>query len=481
MIIRNRDQLLSHGNIEGRRLVLDILEAGIDAADPYENVYNLIRVEDNKLIVGNERFPPGDWYGMTPPPGTPPRTGEPLVFDLSRVGAIYVVGGGKAAQRQALAIEHVLGDRITEGHINAKKGDSVYLKRIGVSLAGHPLPDEESVSGSRRIYEIQHKARKGDIVFLSESGGGTSLMALPAPGISLADLQEVYRLLYFECGAPMPVANAVRNQLTILRGLHPRDTGEATLIHIYTTETPPDLRVHTNERPSSVDAYQHAIDILKEYGIWDQVAESVRAFLLRADPAYAPLRPEEWFDGRKHSFRIMGPEYMLEGARLKAEQLGLRATVLVSSLSDVEAQPVAETMAYVAQEIEALDRPLPAPCVLLLGGELVVAVGHETGVGGRSQEFVLAAAKRIAGSKRIVIASADSDGSDGPTDYDGGIVDGSTVERATQAGVSIPEALKHHDSSTALAALGDAIHTGILRTNVRDLRVIYVADHLPPA
>ena len=322
MIIRNRDQLLSHGNIEGRRLVLDILEAGIDAADPYENVYNLIRIEDNKLIVGNERFPPGDWFGMTPPPGTPPRTGEPLVFDLSEVGNIYVVGGGKAAQRQALAIENVLGDRITEGHINAKKGDSVYLKRIGVSLAGHPLPDEESVSGSRRIYEIQHKARKGDIVFLSESGGGTSLMALPAPGISLADLQEVYRLLYFECGAPMPVANAVRNQLTILRGLHPRDTGEATLIHIYTTETPPDLRVHTNERPSAVDAYQHAIDILKEYGIWDQVAESVRAFLLRADPAYAPLRPEEWYDGRKHSFRVMGPEYMLEGARLKAEELG---------------------------------------------------------------------------------------------------------------------------------------------------------------
>jgi glycerate-2-kinase len=95
-------------------------------------------------------------------------------------------------------------------------------------------------------------------------------------------------------------------------------------------------------------------------------------------------------------------------------------------------------------------------------------------VGGRSQEFVLATARRIAGSRRIVIASADSDGSDGPTDMDGGIVDGYTFERAAQAGVSISEALKHHDSSTALVALGDAIHTGILRTNVRDLRVIYV-------
>ena len=474
MVIQNHRDLLMHGNIEGRRMVLDILEAGINAADPYENVFNLLRVQDNSLIVGNERFPPADLPGLPPPPNARPRTGEPLVFDLAAVGNIYVVGGGKAAQRQAQAIEDVLGDRITEGHVNAKRGDKIVLKRTEVSLAGHPIPDEESVSGARRILEIEHKARQGDIVFLSESGGGSALMALPAPGISLADLQEVYRILYFACGAPMPVANAVRNQLTIVRGLHPRDVGQATLIHICTTETPPDLRVHTNDRPSDVDSYQHAIDILREYGCWDQVAESVRAFLLRADPAYAPLRPEEWYGNPMHYFRVMGPEYMLEGARRRAEELGLRATILVSSLSDVEAQPTAEVMAYIAQEIEALDRPLPAPCVLLCGGELVVAVGQETGIGGRNQEFVLATARRIAGSRRIVIASADSDGSDGPTDMDGGIVDGYTFERAAQARVSIPEALKHHDSSTALVALGDAFHTGILRTNVRDLRVIYV-------
>ncbi len=474
MIIRNRETLLAHGNIEGRRAVLDILEAGLGAADPYENVRNLIRVENGKLIVGNERIVPQDPFGP-PPSGTHRRlTGEPLVFDLAQVNNIYVTGGGKAAQRQAKAIEDVLGDLITEGHVNAKKGDEVVLKRIEVTLAGHPMPDEDSVAGAKRILEIECKAKKGDIVFLSESGGGSALMALPAPGISLADLQEVYRLLYFGGGAPMPVANAVRNLLTVVRSLHPRHVGDATLIHIATPETPPDMRVHLNDRPPDTDPYQHAINILKEYGCWDRVPESVRAFLLKADPAYVPLRPEEWYEKPRYYFRVMGPEYMLEAARIKAEELGLKATVLVSSLSDIEAQPTGEIMAYVAQEIEALDRPLPAPCVLLFGGELVVAVGQETGIGGRNQEFVLATAKRIAGSKRIVIASADSDGSDGPTDMAGAIVDGDTLPRAAQAGISVSEALKRHDSYPALAALGDTIYTGVLKTNVRDLRVIYV-------
>ena len=476
MIIKNRAELLAHGNIAARRVVLDILEAGLGAADPYENVVNLIHVEDGKLIVGNERIRPEDLPGLPPPSETRHLTGEPLVFDLTQVGSIYVVGGGKAAQRQAKAIEDVLGDLITEGHINAKKGDEVCLERIEVTLAGHPIPDEDSVAGARRILEIEQKAKKGDIVFLSESGGGSALMSLPAPGISLADLQEVYRILYFGCGAPMPVANAVRNQLTIVRSKHPRHVGEATLIHISTPETPPDLRVHLNDRPHDADPYQHAIGILKHYGCWEKMPESVRAFLLKADPAHAPLQPEEWYEKPRHYFRVMGPEYMLEAARRKAEELGFRATILVSSLSDVEAQPTAEVLAYIAQEIEALDRPLPAPCVLLCGGELVVAVGEEQGIGGRNQEFVLATAQRIAGSKRVVVASADSDGADGLTDVAGGIVDGYTLQRASRAGIVIPEVLKRHDSYPALTALGDTIYTGIQKTNVRDLRVVYVGE-----
>lgn len=476
MIIRNRDQLLSHGNVAGRRVVLDILEAGMTAADPYQNTRDLICIEDGRLIVGNDRIkrtatPEIASLGLS----NASVHDEPLVFDLAQVNNIYVVGGGKAAQRMARAIEDVLGDRITEGHINAKKGDEVYLERIEVTLAGHPIPDEDSVAGAQRILEIEQKARAGDIVFLSESGGGSALMALPAPGIPLHDLQEVYRILYFGCGAPMPVANAVRNLLTIVRLRHARHVRDATLIHVSTPEEPPKVRTHLNQRPHDADPYEHAIAILEHYGCWETVPESVRAFLLRADPQYGPLRPEEWLGENKHYFRVMGPEVMIDAALAKAAGMGVPATVLATSLNDIEAQAAGEVLAHIAQEIETLDRPLTAPRVLLCGGELVVATGDKPGIGGRNEEFVLSTVARIAGSPHIVVASADSDGSDGPTDVAGGIVDGDTAKRAAELGINIAEMLRRHDSHTALKALGDTIDTGIQKTNVRDLRVIYVA------
>lgn len=476
MIIKNREELLSHGNVAGRRIVLDILEAGMAAADPYENTRDLIRIEGNKLIVGNDRIRRTDSPGIASlglKGGA--ESQEPLVFDLDKVNNIYVVGGGKAAQRMAKAMEDVLGDRITEGHINAKKGDQIYLERIEVTLAGHPIPDEDSVAGARRILEIEHKAREGDIVFVSTSGGGSALMALPAPGITLQDLQEVYRLLYFECGAPMPVANAVRNLLTILRLKHARHVRGATLIQVSTPEEPPKVRTHLNHRSDDVDPYAHAIDILKRYGCWEAVSDAVRAYLLRGDLQYGPLRHDEWCGPNKHYFRVMGPEVMIDTALAKAAALGVPATVLSSSLNDIEARATGEVLAHIAQEIETLDRPVPAPCALLCGGEVVVATGKENGLGGRNEEFVLSTVARIAGSSRIVVGSADSDGSDGPTDVAGGIVDGYTAGRAAALGIDIDGALRRHDSYTALKALGDTIDTGILNTNVRDLRVIYVA------
>ncbi len=474
MIIKNRDELLSHGNVEGRKAVLDILEAGLAAADPYWNVRNLIRVEDGKLIVGNDLIKPGRLAGLPRTPETPPPHDGPLVFDLSEVGNIYVVGGGKAAQRQAKAIEDVLGDLITEGHVNAKKGDTVYLERIEVTLAGHPIPDEDSVRGSQRILDIERKAKKGDIVFLSESGGGSALMALPAPGITLDDIKMVNRVLYFGCGSSMPEANAVRNQLALLRSRHARHVGDATLVHIATPEIPPKLRVHLHATHVNSSGYEEAKQVLDHYGCWDRMSEAVRDFLLRADPQFGPLRPQEWDEKPRYYFRVMGPEYMLQAAKRKAEELGLRATVLISSWSDVDARAAGDTAAYVAQEAEVNGTPIEPPCILLAGGELVVAVGDQTGIGGRNQEFVTSAAPRIAGSKNIVIASADSDGSDGPTDVAGAIVDGMTVERSTAVGMHLSDVLKRHDTGTAMEKLGDAIVTGIQPTNVQDLRVIYI-------
>ncbi len=462
MILSNHNALFQHGNIAGREIVLDVLETGLAAPDPYENVKKIVRIQAGRLIIGHPEF-------------SQPVGQAPMEFDLAAIGRIYVVGGGKVAQRQTEALEEILGDRISDGQINAKKGDSVRLKRIPVTLAGHPIPDEESVAGSERIVAIERRAQKEDIVFLCHSGGATALTALPAPGIGLADLQTIYRLLYFECGAAMPVANAVRNQLVVLHSRHPRFWGEATAIQLETLETPPKLRVHAYEAPNYGDGgYRAAIEVLHAYRLWERVPESVRRFLLAADPRYGHLRPEETAGKPYYSFRTMGPEIMLAAARRRAEELGLRAVVLASSLNDVEARTIGEALGYIATEIEQVGQPFTPPCMLILGGELVVAVGDATGCGGRNQEFVLAAAGRIAGSTNIVIASADSEGTDGPTESAGGIVDGQTLARARAAGFDIAAELANHNSNAVLGALDDLLLTGVRGTNVRDLRLIYV-------
>jgi glycerate 2-kinase len=461
VIINNYDALVEHGNTAGRRVVLDVLQAGLAAPDPYWNVRKIVRVEGGRLIVGNP--------ALSDPPGR-----APAVFDLAQVGRIYVVGGGKSAQRMAEALEDVLGDLITEGQINAKKGDSIRLKRVRVTLAGHPLPDEDSIAGSQRIIEIERKARPGDVVFHCTSGGATALTALPAPGISLADLQEVYRVLYFGCGANMPAANAVRNHLVLLHSRHLRYVKGATFIQLHTPELPPYLRPHLFEPPKPEDGYEAAIEVLKSYNCWERVPKSVRRFLLAADPRYLHLRPEEKQDTPCYEFRVMGPEYMIDAARARAEELGLNAVILATSLNDIETRPIAEALAYIATEIEALGRPFKPPCLLISGGELVVAVGEATGRGGRNQEFVLATAAHIAGSRNIVIASVDSEGTDGPTDAAGGIADGETLARVQAAGIRLAEELANHNSYPTLAALDDLIFTGIRGMNVRDLRLIYV-------
>ncbi|MGI6367621.1 MAG: DUF4147 domain-containing protein [Anaerolineae bacterium] len=472
-IFRNKIELLEHGNRAGRAAVLDILETGLKAGDPYDNVRKTVRIVDGKLLVGSDEFPLGGMTWRVDPSGRPFGP-APLVFDLEKIGNIYLIGGGKAAQRQAKALEDVLGDRITAGHVNAKKGDKVVLTHATVSLAGHPEPDEESVRGARRIVEIGMRGKKDDIVFFSESGGGTALMTLPAPGLTLKDVQDTNRILYLEHGAPMPVANAVRFLLTTLREKHSRLVGDATLIMLSTDERPPAMPTALDKPRRNQDEYDYAIQLLHDYGCWDEIPEAVRAHLLRKDPAYGTLRREEWWDRPHFRIRVMGPEYMLAAAERRARELGLNATIMASALSDLEANVVGKTMGTIAREIERHDRPLQAPSVFLMGGELVVNAGAGAGRGGRNSEFVTGAALRIAGSERIVIASGDSDGADGPTDFAGGMVDGFTLARAEAAGLDVHQALRTHDTCTFLQGLGDAFDTGILNTNVQDLRVVYV-------
>ncbi len=462
MLVKNYEGLTSHGSIEGRKIVLDIIEAGLRAADPYQNIRKMVRIEDGKLLVGHKSYAVRDTVNVE----------LPLIFDLSQVGNVYLFGGGKAVQRMAQAVEDSLGDLITDGQINAKKEDVLRCKKVNVTFAGHPIPDKDSVDGAMRKHEMESKVKKGDLVFYFTSGGGSATLTWPAPGLTLEDIQEVTRRLYFEKGASMPEKNRVLSKLRMPR------TGKtisgAPLIYISSSETPSGSTAPHRRFPST-----DAIDILKRYELWDKVPPSVRCHLkkthtdTRYDAYETPIHSRFYYDP-VYRFRVMGPEYMLEGAKKRAEELGLEAHILCSSLNDIEASNVGQTLAGIALEVEHQSRPFKPPCVLIFGGEPTVSIGQTKGKGGRNQEFVLATAPWIYGSENIVVVACDCDGTDGPTDVAGGVVDGYTMKRAEEAGLDLYEELNNHNSYEALTKLQDTIYTGVLGQNLRSLFIVYI-------
>lgn len=207
MRILNREQLTSHGNIDGRRKMLEILEAGLEAADPFYNTRKLFRLEKNMLYVGNPDFEAED----------DPQSGI-ACYNLDEIENIYVVGAGKGSQRVALAIEEELGDRLTGGELICKYGDTNVLNKIHVTFASHPVPDENSVVGSRRIMELSHQVSEKDLVITIIANGGSALLTLPYDEIPLKDAMRLVQLMQIEKGAKTIDLNTIRNHIDQMKG-----------------------------------------------------------------------------------------------------------------------------------------------------------------------------------------------------------------------------------------------------------------------
>ena len=466
MRITNAASLTSHGNITGRRAMVNILEAGLQAADPYWNTRELVRIDNGRLIVGGSRFEPEG----------SPVTGEE-VFDLAQVRHILVLGAGKGLQRVAKALEDALGEHLTGGHVIDKKSYPVILERIEVTLGGHPVPNDDCVRGCQRLLELTRDLTEDDIVFTCIGNGVSALLTLPVPGVTLEDVKITTRIMQIEHGAPTPDLNPIRNHLDMLKGGRiSRHLQPARVFHLIAIE-PGSHRELMHENfwlhtlPDGT-TYDQAIDNLHKWGAWDEVPSSVREFLSRRDPALDSVKAEE-YEGFSHRiFGLMpGPRQTakLPAAMRKAEELGFRPHLLGEEVSAIEASHAAAYLAEIAKTVERRGQPFEPPCALFTSGEMVVTVGKGGGIGGRNQEFALAAAQRIAGSAHIVIASVDTDGTDGPgTQFvqgedsipclAGGIVDGLTLQEASAAGVDMVDALKRHDATPALWRL----HNGIL-------------------
>jgi glycerate 2-kinase len=477
--ITNRDVLLSTGNFKGRKAMLDILEAGLQASDPYTNTLKLIRREGERLIIGHQAFEP---------PGSPVSGDE--VFNLADLGNIYVFGACKGVQRVAKAIEEILGDRLTGGHVIDKKGSPMILERVGVTLGSHPVPDEDCVRGCRRILDLTQKLKENDLVFAVSGNGISSLLTLPSPGITVEEVRETTYKLQIERGVPTFELNAVRNHLDELKGgqitrhFHPAKAIHIVAFWPYTYEQLMGQNIWLHTLPD-YSTFQTAIDILHKWDAWEAVPASVRRHLLKADPRQETVKADEFKQTPSRIFEIMpqragSPESALQ----KAEELGFKAVVLAEKLFAVEAKQAGLLSAVIARTVEQWGQPVEPPCALFLNGEMVVTVNNETGMGGRNQEFALATAQRISGSPNIIIGSVDTDGTDGPGPQfsegkidipclAGGLADGTTLEEAIKRGINLVDALKRHDTSPALWGL----NSGIVATpniSMNDLTVILV-------
>lgn len=432
-----------------RRQALGIFAAALKAAAPAAAIRDHLRLRGDVLLAGRKRYP------------------------LAQFRNIYVVGAGKASVEMARAVERLLGKRIRGGLINTKyEHAGAALRRIEVNECGHPVPDARGQKGAERIAEFARLASADDLLICLISGGASALLPLPAAPVTLGETQATTQLL-LDCGANIHEINCVRKHISAIQGgqLARLAYPAAVLALIFSDVIGDDLDVIGSgptvpDRSSVADAKA----VFEKYGIWNQAPPGVRQ-RVSSDAAETPKPGDRIFD-RVQNVIVGNNRLAVDAAARQARALGFR-TLVLSTFIQGEAREVARVHAAIAREIRAAARPLRPPACVIAGGETTVTI-RGRGLGGRNQEFVLAAAMDIAGLEDVVILSGGTDGTDGPTDAAGAVADGTTLARAAAKELNAAAHLANNDSYHFFDALGDLVKTGPTGTNVADVQIILV-------
>ena len=380
---------------------------------------------------------------------------------------VVVLGCGKASAAMTAAAEEVLGDRLAGGFAVVKDGCAVPVPRVEIAEAGHPVPDNRGLAASARLLELAHAAGEEDLVLFLVSGGGSALTPAPAPPITLAEKQEVTRLL-LASGATIGELNAVRKHLSRFKGGQlARAAWPASVLTLALSDVIGDPLDVIASGPTAPDptTFADAREVLARRGLAGRVPASVAARLeagLRGEIEETP-KPGDRLFGRVTSLVIGNNALIADAAVAAASRLGYRPHLATRELQG-EAREV-------ARDLVARARGLEPPACLIAGGETTVTV-KGTGRGGRCQEFALAAALELLPTDRMTVLAAGTDGTDGPTDAAGAIVDGHSIARGTRAGGDVHRAMTDNDAHRFLAASGDLIVSGPTRTNLLDLYVV---------
>lgn len=433
-----------------------IFRASVHRVDPYAATREFVRLRNGTLRLGTEKS-------------------SAITLDLNEYDRVFVVGGGKATAPMARALEDVLEGRIDRGLINVKYGFGEPLSRIDVREAGHPLPDEHGVAGTKNILKLLENAKAGDLVFSIISGGGSALLPLPAEGISLEEKQSVTKSL-LQCGASIDEINTVRKHISSAKGGQmARAVFPATTVNLMLSDVVGDRMDVIASGPFVPDSstFQDAWAILSKYAL--SVPESVRKHVQQGLEGKIPETPKKEDSLFRHVYNfVIGSNILaLEAAQKEAEKLGYTCLIL-SSMVEGETREVAKVHAAIAKEILQTARPIAPPACVISGGETTVTIRGK-GLGGRNQEFSLASALELAGlPERVLVLSGGTDGNDGPTSAAGAIVDPLTLERGAALGMRAAEYLENNDSYHFFERTGELLVTGPTKTNVMDVRLILV-------
>lgn len=394
-----------------------------------------------------------------------PKHAIPKFLPRKPKGRTIVIGAGKASAAMAQSFEKHWQHSL-EGLIVTRYGHGAKTKKIEVVEAAHPVPDEAGTRAAARMLKMVSGLTKDDLVVALISGGGSSLLSLPADGISPEEKRAVNRAL-LKSGAPIEDMNIVRKHLSNIKGGRLAAAAfPARVETLVISDVPGDDLASVASGPTLPDpsTFAEARAIVAKYGI--EVPVAVMRHLTEAQDE----TPKHLANAR--GFCIASPQQSLLAAAKVARAAGYRPIILGDAIEG-EARDVGFVMAGIALQAKRFGQPIKPPCAIISGGETTVTVRGQ-GVGGRNVEFLLALAIKLNGAKNIHALAADSDGIDGAADVAGAMINATSLQRARKLGIDPWTELSNNNAHMFFQKLGDQVITGPTLTNVNDIRIVLV-------
>ncbi len=441
-------------NVLKQDVLKKILLSALSAVDPENAVRKFLKRDGNIIKVGNAEY------------------------NLREFNRVFVTGAGKATAPMVSALENILYDSITYGAIVVKYGHALNLNKVEVFEAGHPIPDQNGLTGTNKIISCFSNLNPTDLVVCAFSGGGSALFVSPVNGVSLEDKQKSTDIL-LKAGAPIEAINAVRKHLSRVKGgrfaKHLQPARVITLLLSDVVGDPLDVIASGPTVPDPT-TFKECFKILSDYGIWHLLPSSVKKVFEEGIADMVPETPKPGDPAFKKVQNIIvgNNRLALNSASDCARKNGYEPIIITSRLQG-EAREVAKVIGAIVEEIGCGDGMVKPPACLLLGGETTVTI-KGNGKGGRNQELALALSihlRNLPGWSGFV---AGTDGTDGPTDAAGAWIDSSTWKTAIQKGLDPSSYLANNDSYNFFDSMGLLIKTGPTRTNVMDIICILIHD-----